>query len=504
MRMASAFDVQRLATGVAAMAATALLLWFGTGLHPWWPLMWFAALPALCFALGASAWGAALAAGMAMFLGLFNLWGYLHGALGVPAAVLVRLYVLYGVAMALATLLFRQLARRRHYWSALLAFPAFWVSFEWLQNLASPHGTAASLAYSQLRFLPFLQLASITGPWGMTFLLLAFSAALALAFHLQRTAHAQAHRIVGTTLAVVTAVLIFGWMRLLHPISGTPVTVGLVASDGANEHTASAGEASDRLLDAYATPVAKLAAQGAAVVVLPEKTGAVVDPDTGRVDEELESIADRAHVQLVVGVLRVVPASAGRAVTGGDPVAVRYNEARIYTPGAPVASYDKEHMLPPFESNLTPGTALTLLRGPGGRSTWGVEICKDMDFTALSRRYGAAGAGLMLVPAWDFFRDWVSHGHIAIMRGVESGFSIVRSAKGGSLFVSDDRGRILAEIKSNAAPFSTLLVSVPQSHDGTLFLALGDWFAWAAVVILVICLLRLIAGSIRVPRPRHG
>ena len=80
---------------------------------------------------------------------------------------------------------------------------------------------------------------------------------------------------------------------------------------------------------------------------------------------------------------------------------------------------------------------------------------------------------------------------MAIMRGVESGFSVVRSAKGGSLFASDDRGRIIGEIKSDATPFSSLLVSVPQTHDRTVFLLLGDWFAWVAVALLVLCFLQL-------------
>jgi apolipoprotein N-acyltransferase len=486
--MASVLDTRRLALGVAAVLATAVLFWFGTGLDPVWPFMWFAPLPVLLFALDASLWGAALASGLGVMLGLLNLWGYVHGALGTPVSALVSAYLTYGAAFALATLLFRALALRRAYWSALLAFPAFWVSFEWLRNFAAPHGTAGSLAYSQLGFLPFLQLAALTGPWGMTFLLLAFSAALALAIGLRTEAPRQGYRILGATALVILAVLVFGTVRLLMPAAGTAVKVALVASDGPNESTVPDGPPTDRLLEAYAGSVARLAADGAAVVVLPEKTGVVVDPDTHRVDAQLQSIADQARVQLVVGVLRVVPASAGH------PVKARYNEARIYTPGAPVESYDKEHMLPPFESNLTRGTALTLLRRSGSGSTWGVEICKDMDFTQLSRRYGEAGAGLMLVPAWDFFGDWIEHGHMAIMRGVESGFSVVRTAKGGSLFVSDDRGRILGDTRSDSAPFSTLLVSVPQSHDRTLFLLLGDWFAWVAGAILVLCVVRLLVS----------
>ena len=78
-------------------------------------------------------------------------------------------------------------------------------------------------------------------------------------------------------------------------------------------------------------------------------------------------------------------------------------------------------MLPPFESPLTPGT--TELTFKGSAATYGVEICKDMDFTPLLRAYGRSAAELILVPAWDFNIDRAWHGHIAIMRAVEDGFA---------------------------------------------------------------------------------
>ena len=146
-------------------------------------------------------------------------------------------------------------------------------------------------------------------------------------------------------------------------------------------------------------------------------------------------------------------------------------------------------MLPPFESDLRPGAMLTLMPAPSG--TWGVAICKDMDFTPLSRRYGESGTGLMLVPAWDFVLDGRLHGHMALMRGVESGFSIARAAKQGYLTVSDDRGRILAEARSDTAPFVTLLADVPAVHNTTVFVLLGDWFAWVALAIFVFTLVQL-------------
>jgi apolipoprotein N-acyltransferase len=271
--------------------------------------------------------------------------------------------------------------------------------------------------------------------------------------------------------------LIFGAVRLTLPVPGQRVRVGLIASDApANVDVAGEGTESDRLFRNYATQAEGLAARGAQVIVLPEKLGVAVDPDAKGTDAIFQSLADKTKSKIVVGLIGVSPP-------------VKYNQARVYTPRAPLLTYDKHHMLPAFESNLKPGTTLTLMRGPSG--TWGVTICKDMDFTPLSRQYGEAGVGLMLVPAWDFVLDRWWHGHMAVMRGVESGFSITRAAKQGYLTVSDDRGRILAETRSDSAPFATLVADVPAVHDTTIYVLLGDWFAWLALASLFLTLVQL-------------
>ena len=97
----------------------------------------------------------------------------------------------------------------------------------------------------------------------------------------------------------------------------------------------------------------------------------------------------------------------------------------------------------------------------------------------------------MLVPGWDFNVDRSWHGHMQVMRGVEDGFSVVRTAKDGYLTVSDDRGRIVAERRSNAADFATLLATVPAVHSPTIYLLLGDWFGWLACALLVFAVLQL-------------
>jgi apolipoprotein N-acyltransferase len=404
------------------------------------------------------------------------MWHYFR-VLHAPPSIWVRIFSVAALLFTASVLLFRALLRHGAWWSALLAFPATWVSFEYLLNLSSPHGTAGSLSYSQLNFLPFLQLASVTGPWGMSFLLLLFPAALAIGVHLSHAAPKQALRIVGAGLGVIALVLTFGAVRLALPMPGQRVRVGLIASDEpANVDVADEGTKTERLFRDYAAAAEGLAARGAQVIVLPEKLGVAVDPDTKGIDAIFQSLADKTKSRIVVGLIEVSPP-------------LKYNRARVYAPGAPLLRYDKHHTLPPFESNLRPGTTLTLIPEPSG--TWGVAICKDMDFTPLSRQYGEAGAGLMLVPAWDFVLDRWWHGHMAVMRGVENGFSITRAAKQGYLTVSDDRGRILAETRSDSAPFVSLVADVPAVHDTTLYVLLGDWFAWLALAALLFTLVRL-------------
>jgi len=475
--MAFAVRYRQAVNAVLAIVATAVMFYFGNGLDPWWPLMWFAPLPVLLFALRSKWWATAVTAAAAMMLGSLNMWNYLIHTLGAPRYAWAVIFLIMSVIFVAGVLLFRGLVLRGALWSGLLALPALWVTSEYVRNVTSPHGSAGSLAYSQLKFLPFLQLASITGPWGMTFVLLLFPAAIAIGLHLRQTSPKRARQITVAGVAVVAAVLVFGAVRLT--ISQTQmVKVGLIASDEkGNDTVTGPGADTERLFRAYAGQAEKLASDGAQAIVMPEKLGVTLEGKSSGTDAVLQSVADQTGATIVAGVVHV------------DALA-KYNEARIYVPGSAVQRYDKQHMLPPFESNLKPGTSLTML--PRSQQKWGVAICKDMDFASPARRYGQAGAGLLLVPAWDFVVDGTWHGHIALMRGVEGGFSIARAAKNGFLTVSDDRGRIVGEVSSSSAPFPTLLVNVPGAHSWTVYQALGDWFPWVAISLMAFAIVQIV------------
>jgi apolipoprotein N-acyltransferase len=133
-----------------------------------------------------------------------------------------------------------------------------------------------------------------------------------------------------------------------------------------------------------------------------------------------------------------------------------------------------------------PGGERVILEQSSGR--WGLQICKDMDFPKLSREYAAEGANLLLVPAWDFNLDRWLHARMAMLRAVENGFALARSARNGLLTLSDNRGRILAETATGPDRFVSISGKINVSREKTFYARTGDWFAWLCVATFIIFL----------------
>lgn len=464
--MASRLDRKGLAAGLAAVALSALGWWFGSGLAPQWWLTWLAPLPVLLLAPRVRRRWAALAAFAAYALGGLNQWSYLHGYIGLPMSTIVPAVAGPGITLALCVLLFRRLLVRERPVAAAVAVPALWVTIEYINTQLSPHGTFGSIAYTQMDALAILQLAAVTGLWGISFALLLVPAVLAVLAAPQVSARDRG------TVAAVGVVLLgtalgFGFWRLQAPAT-TSVRVGLVSLE--KPIRPALRDAAGQALQArYVAAIDRLAAAGAQIVVLPETVLA-----TG--DAALPAFADAAQRHGVI-------VDAGIDFSG-DPRAER-NIAMVFVPGeAMPATYAKHHLIPGFEKQYTPGDDYRLLPGT---PRIGLAICKDMDFHDIGRAYAARDAQLLLVPAWDFSIDGWLHGRMAIMRGVESGLAIARAARSGRLTLSDDRGRVLAEASSEQHD-AELVGTLPLRDTHTLYARWGNWFVWLGMAALVAAL----------------
>ena len=462
--------------GAVALSATAYYLSIGLG--PFWPAVWIAPIPVLVVAARRRARTAALIAFAAYFAGSLNLLTFLARVMPLP--IVIVMLALTSLVCVTAVLSARLAIQALPGGIAAFAFPATWTAGEFVLSLLSPHGTAFSLAYTQTDVLPLLQIASVTGLWGVTFLVTLAPSAAADAWVRGSPALVPA-------ALIFACVFAFGFSRLRQDRSMVPIRVGLAATD---EGIRAAVETRDpvlagRVAREYADRIAQLGARAARVIVLPEKFVGITQANSPAVLSILADAARSARATVVAGVNRI-----------GDPP---HNVALVFRPdGGIETEYEKHHLLPGAETGYGIGATPGIFAPPAPRVTspfpvadvvWGIQICKDLDFTEWSRRYAQQGARIVAVPAWDFVRDARLHSRMAVMRGVENGFALARAAQEGLLTLSDAYGRIVAETTSGQHPDALLVGDLAPGPGATLYTRWGDWFGWFAFCAAAILLM---------------
>jgi apolipoprotein N-acyltransferase len=436
---------------IAALLSGALLAQ-SYGLHPFWPLAWIAPIPLLIAVIGASRLGAFLYGALAGAASTALLITYIL-RLGAPVVVIVLMSALMWGALTFAT---RAGARRLPAAAAVFVFPALLAGLETILAAVSPHGAAQSLAYSQMNFAPAIQVAALGGAPAISFVLALFASAVAILLTQRAFVAALAPAL------IVAGALVFGFTRIPQTPPQPDLRVAMIASDAFDDESADWRPA----FEAYATETERVAREGARIIVLPEKIATIPDGAAADALAPYAAIASEYNAVIVLGAV---------ALEGER----RFNRA-YYVTADGVRTYDKRHMIPGFESDLTVGTADLIADAAGARI--GVAICKDFDFPALSRRYGHHGAAIMLAPAWDFDADWWAHSRIGMLRSVESGFTMIRSAKNGVMTVNDAYGRVLAE--AHSGDMAVLTAAIPNSpRIDTLYVRIGDAFGWFCVAL---------------------
>lgn len=454
----------RSVTAYALAALSGLLLSMSYATHPFWWAAWLAPAPLIIATLRVPALHRRWVTLLAGALGGISSFAY-HLTVGGWFAALLIL-VLVALAWSSAIRLAVMFAEKRQFSLGLLSVPIVWAAIDTLLIHLSPHGSAGSIAYSQMNVLPVIQLASLGGVPAITFVVLLGGSLLGLILGTRFETDRRETLIAGiAAMCLIGATLAFGFLRL----DGTDRTSGpdivLVATDSVDRRQTSW----DGFLEVYGEAIERSASPGS-IVVLPE---AVLDLPEAQAEVAAQELAERASETRSTIVV-------GMSVEGADKVTGR---ALIAQPNGRFHWYIKQHLIPGIESRLTPGSEPLLISSKTAKM--GIAICKDMHFPTLGREYAQRGSQLMLVPANDFeVDDWLT-ARMTVLRGVESGFSIARAARGGGIsFVSDRYGRIIAERRSDATMGILRSTSLIQFSGPTIYASVGDLFGWICVLVL--------------------
>jgi apolipoprotein N-acyltransferase len=444
-----------------------------------WYLAWLAPAPVLWLAYGDAPNRQLIFAALAAFvIGQCYIFLYTAVFRVVPPVIaipiIISTFLLQAIVFPVAIMFARYVQRRSSPLVALLAFPACWTAFEYAIGLVSPHGSFGSLAYSQMSAPVLIQGASLFGLYSVTFLICLFANSAAIALRRRKG------WVIAASFGVAVCALnvAFGFARLAEPEPGAVRVAALSDEKAMAEafHADTLASAVD-LSSTYARAVRAAAAKGARLVVIPE--GGLIVKRSWRpaVFAPLIAASRETGAQIVAGAYERTPP--------GDL-------AFTFNPDGSVDSYAKRHPMPLMESRFTPGTDSGLLGS--GRA---VTICKDMDFPHSIRDMSQGGVRLMAVPGGDVIDDAWIHGRLALMRGVENGFSVVRSAHLGLVTASDGRGRLIAsKMAWPRAGMTTIVADLPLGPGPTLYTRFGDVFAWLCFALsLAIGALARFAGK---------
>jgi apolipoprotein N-acyltransferase len=486
-----------------------------------WPLMFVAMVPQLWVARAAAtpkrAWlygwltgTIANAGGFYWMDGLLERFGHMPVIEALPIMLVLVSY--QGLAFAAFSWGVRRAADRTGRPLVMLA-PLVMVAIELLIPQMFPYYLAISVA-----FVPrLIQVADLTGPLGVTALLVTFNGAIA---DLVRDRRARRGLAVAGALLFVD--LGYGALRMhqadARRASAPRVRTGLVqANVGILEKWDPVEFA--RLLEVHQQASAELARNGAGLIVWPESSYPYALPrdfsrdvpidDARRIRRGFETptlfgavtVADRAARQ---GPDKY-PYNTALMMNAAGEITGKFDKVFLMLFGEYIPFYDSIPWFTqifPEACNFSRGSqpASFPLTTAAGQFKLGPLICYEDILPSWARKVGHLRPNAFVNitnDAW-FGRTAEPHQHLAlaVFRTVEHRIEMVRAVNTGVSAHIDSAGRVLAQTESvdpardPHSPPKTLLVDLAMLPGGGLYQAIGDLFGFLCVGALAFIWLR--------------
>lgn len=398
----------------------------------------------------------------------------------------------YGTVFTLPYLLDRLFVRRLGTAAGLLLFPAALAACEFSMGVFSPLGTAYGLrAVTQSADLPLLQVISVTGPYGIGFLIGWFATVANWVWENPPAWHKA--RVVRVYAAVFLAVLVGGGARLaffsppVETVSVAGVSPSMTVLAEAQRKIGgdlpqymqlvpkgdpARTRAAFKLVNDELLANTRRAAQaGAKIVFWSENAAVLLSGDEAAFLAEASAVARQERIYLGLGEHIYLP----EAPFGRD-------QTRMIGPdGKLLWTYQKAHPIPGLEAYIPGDGKVPVVETPYGRLA--SVICYDADFPDMMR----VDADIMLVPGGD----WPEMGRVhtlkmASLRSIEDGYALVRQDFNGLSAAFDRQGHVLAAQDTTGPASHVLIVDVPTRGSATVYRTIGDIFAWICVAAVLL------------------
>lgn len=342
-----------------------------------------------------------------------------------------------------------------------------------------------SLSVSQFWNLGLMQLASVTGVVGVSFIVTLF-ASVANYIWEEGIRKETVMNAVGYGLVVV-AITGMGMMTV-EKITTSDQTVKVAASvenfnlllEDKSILARYQGSDEEKMLQANIDIIKKRAAQAvqneATLLVFPEDAFVCPEASTEKFIEQAKSIARENKINILLPLLRILE-------EGKKKNTLNF----INSQGELLNTYLKNHLVPVVEEPETE-------RGDGKTPVVEVDgvkyaylICAD--YTSNQYAYNGREADIFINPSYDWkaFQYFTSYGVQA--RAIECGFAVLRNPVNGNIILYDVFGRPLHMQNVMGVHTGMIYLDIPKQGRQTLYGATGNWFPWGCAVYSVFAML---------------
>ena len=411
------------------------------------------------------------------------------GVMLAPLFTIIMTFAAAGLAYTLPFLLDRFITPRLKGTLSTLVFPLAWTTLEYAISFG-PNGAWGSMAYTQYGNLPLEQIVSVTGVYGITFLITWLTSVVNMAWE-REFALIKIRRGVGLYAFILALVLISGGARLTFfpPDSKTVRVASVVAPPGESIITLVTSRESRTLppvgktIEVMENLSEKAARSGARIVNWNEYAFRMNKREEAAFINRACKLALRENIYLLlpIGVFREEPGSL-----------VENKLVFIDSSGKVLWQYLKGHPVPKCEEPfvVTGDIRIPVSDTPLGKIA--AVICFDLDFPAYIHQAGQAGADLLLGPSEDWAALLSTHTQAATFRAIENGFSMVRCTYEGLTMAVDYQGRTITEVNYFRTSDSVIISDIPMKGVTTIYSKIGDLFAWLCCTGLIV----IVAGAL--------
>ena len=352
-----------------------------------------------------------------------------------------------------------------------LVFPVAVTAMDFFSSNGSPFGTFGAGAYSQRDFLPIMQIAAVTGLWGITFVISWFASLANYVwerdFKLDRPALASVGLLIFILALGVGRTLLAPHPEQTAQIAGFSLPNGkmpeMMSKLGSGDE-AGFRQSVDALHAQELEQIRMLAQQGAEIITMQEGAGMGYADQVEKLLSDAAALAREEHIYIVLPTFTV-------------GIEKPENIVRIIDPNGEIVLEHVKYGGTQFEGSLTGNGQLQTVDTPYGKLS--AVICWDADFPNVIKQAGEQNVDLLFVPSNDWLGVKDIHAGMAAFRAVENGMSIYRQTGSGVSAVIDAYGRTVHRVdtfreEQNTSFAGLQMVSTPIGSVNTLYPLIGD------------------------------